>query len=41
MLRGAQRNCRAIERVQITYRDRFAGRNTPLEHSGPGVARYT
>jgi putative AbiEii toxin of type IV toxin-antitoxin system/OLD-like protein len=25
--------------VQITYRDRFAGRNTPLEQSGTGVAQ--
>jgi AAA domain, putative AbiEii toxin, Type IV TA system len=25
--------------VQITYRDRFAGRNTPLEMSGTGVAQ--
>jgi hypothetical protein len=25
--------------VQITYRDRFAGRNTPLEMSGTGIAQ--
>ena len=27
------------QQVQITYRDRFAGRNTPLEMSGTGVAQ--
>jgi hypothetical protein len=27
------------QQVRITYRDRFAGRNTPLEESGTGVAQ--